>query len=135
MSTITLKAERYAQRRRVGGAIEPASVNVAAVTSSLTDRYDGGGAGGGRTAVPRRLPMTRQTLRQASSASIAEPKRFSRSRAMIFARYFSISFGQVSPVVCASDGGSRSSFSAMSVSAFEPSNGRRPVSARNATAP
>jgi len=47
----------------------------------------------------------------------------------------SIDAGHSSPVVCASVGASRSSLSAMSVSAFEPSNGSRPVSARNATAP
>ena len=73
--------------------------------------------------------------RQAVSASPAVAKRRSRLRSSARSRNRSIPLGHFSPVASASDGAARSSLSETRTAAVVPSNGSRPESDLNATAP
>ncbi len=73
--------------------------------------------------------------RHTSSASAAVAKRLSRSRSRARSRKRSMPAGHCSPVAWAREGAVRSSFMATSTAAELPSKGRRPDSARKATAP
>lgn len=73
--------------------------------------------------------------RHASSAAIAVLKRLSRLRSSARSRNRSTAAGHFSPVTCSREGAVRSSFNETNTAAVVPSNGSRPESARNATAP